>query len=112
MNKLISNKQIRSLAIAAHNVEQHAVLILLGLTVGLAFLYIYFLGSAVVHVVERRETQNTIANVSSQIANLEDEYFKRKSNITGSLAVEMNFEPIESKQFVERSRYLGRADIR
>jgi len=112
MKKIISRKQIRAVVLVAQNIEQHAVLLLLGLIVSLAFLYIYFLGSAVVHVVERREIQNTIANVSSRIATLEVEYFQRKSNITGTLAMEMDFQPVESKQYIERSRYLGRADIR
>ncbi|MBF05100.1 hypothetical protein CL644_00095 [bacterium] len=111
MQKIISKKKIRTVAAVLYVVEQRAVTLLLVALVILVFSYIYFLGSAVVYVVERKEVQRTIANVSSRIATLEVEYFKQKSIVTESLAEEMDFKPIAQKDFVDRTRYLGRAGV-
>ncbi|QSH39504.1 hypothetical protein JXR01_00620 [Candidatus Kaiserbacteria bacterium] len=111
MQKIISKKQIRTVAAVLYAVEQRAVTLLLAALVVLAFLYVYFIGSAVVHVVERKEVQHTIANVSSRIATLEVDYFEQKSTITENLATEMNFKAVAQKDFVDRTRYLGRASV-
>lgn len=111
MQQIISKKQIRTIAVVLYAVEQRAVTLLLAALVILAFSYVYFLGSAVVHVVERKEIQHTIANVSSRIATLEVSYFEQKSIVTENLAREMNFKTVAKKDFVDRTRYLGRASV-
>lgn len=111
MKTIISKRQARTIAVVLYTVEKRAVAILLSLILLLACSYVYFLGTAVVQVVERKEIQHTIANVSSRIATLEVDYFNQKSRITEDLAVEMNFTTLAQKEYVDRTRYLGRAGV-
>ncbi len=107
---LLHRRHVRTIALVLRTIEQRSVALLLCGIMVLGVLYVYFLGSAVVHVVERREIQQTIANVSSHVATLEGEYFDIKSNITNTLAYEMNFTALSEKEYVQRGQYLGRAD--
>ncbi|PCI29615.1 hypothetical protein COB52_02330 [Candidatus Kaiserbacteria bacterium] len=103
MNKL------KTAALIWRHVEQRVFLVLLVLTVGLALLYIYFLGTAVVNAVERKGIQQNIAQASSQIADLEVDYLERKSGISEDLIGTLGFSSIAQKEYVERTRYLGQA---
>ena len=107
---LLHRRHVRTIAFVLRTIEQRSVALLLIGIVLLAVLYIYFLGSAVVHVVERRETQHMTANVSSHVATLEEEYFEVKSTITDTLDTEMNFTTLAQKDYVRREQYLGRAN--
>lgn len=104
--------RVRTLAIALHHGEQRAAGVLLALTVVLAMLYVYFLGSAVVHAVARREVQQDIARTSSHVADLEGRYLQAKNRITEDMAHRMGFRSVAQKEYVERARFLGRADTR
>lgn len=111
MKQIISKKQTRALAVVLYHAEQRAVTILITAIVVLAFSYVYFLGSAVVHVVERKEVEQTIASASSRIATLEVDYFKQKGSITEDLVTTMNFKSVAQKEYVDRTRYLGRVSV-
>lgn len=99
----------RVVALALQNIEKKVVAVLLMGVLIFAVLYMYFLGSAVVHAVVRKEVQHNIADAHSRIAELEVSYLERKDDITTSLAHELGFTSIAQKDFVERVRYLGRA---
>lgn len=103
------NKQVRAIALALHKGEKKAVGLLLILTFLLGFLYIYFLGSAVVHAVVRREVQTDLARINSEIADLEVDYLNRKNDATSELAYTMGLTRVDQKNFIERTRYLGQA---
>jgi hypothetical protein len=103
-------RRAKAVAIILYTAERKAVGALLLCTIALALLYVYFLGSAVVHAVARKEVQQDIAQASSRIAELEVEYLQRKDRITRELASEMGFRSIAQKDYIERARYLGRAD--
>ncbi|MBL4644556.1 MAG: hypothetical protein JKX80_01685 [Candidatus Pacebacteria bacterium] len=111
MKQKTFKQKAKTVAIILHTVQQRTVGLLLILTVLLGVLYIYFLGTAVVHAVERKETQSAIAQASSRIADLEVSYLKGKNKITLDLATDLGFSRIANKEYVERVRYLGRADI-
>lgn len=98
-------------AIALQTIEFHAVKILLAILIVLGLLYVYFLGSAVVHAVVRKEVQQDIAQASSRIAELEVAYLSRKNDVTAELASELGFTHVAHKSYLERSRYLGQANV-
>ncbi len=109
MNKHIHNK-IKAAMVVAHRIEQRAVLLLLAVAVLLAGLYMYFVASAVVHAVVRKDVQDIIAQKHSEVAELEVAYLARKNEITTTRAEELGFTRIAQKSYVERARYIGRAD--
>jgi len=110
MKKKTHNQRAKAVVLILHNAQQQAVGLLLILTVLLSILYVYFLGTAVVHAVERKETQNNIAETHSRIADLEVNYLQGKDAITRDLASELGFRSVAAKDYVTRARYLGRAD--
>jgi len=112
MQKEILKRRLKAVAVVLHNGEQKAAGILLILTVLLALLYVYFLGSAVLNAVVRKEVQHNTAQANSHLAELEVDYLQRKNGITKTLAREMGFSSVGEKEYVERARYLGRADTR
>ncbi|PCH92183.1 hypothetical protein COB18_00645 [Candidatus Kaiserbacteria bacterium] len=112
MHNIITRKRARAVALVLHKAEQQAVGVLLIGILALAFLYVYFVGTAVLHVVERREVQQSIAQEGSRVADLEVSYFKKKGAITFDAASSRNLQAIADKSYFERARYLGHAEIR
>ena len=104
-------KYARVAALVLRRGQQQAVTLLLAGIVLFAFLYVYFLGSAVTHAVVRKEVQQDIAQTSSRIAELEVEYLRRKDAVTTEVAAEMGFTRIAQKDFVERTRYQANAQL-
>ena len=103
----INKRKVAALLLT--NVVQRAVCLLLVALVLLGALYMYFLASAVVHAVVRKEVQHTIAEAHSRIADLEVSYLSRKNGITQEVASNLGFTSVAQKTYVERARYLGRA---
>ena len=103
-------KRVRSIALATHKIEQQAVLLLFVAALVLGGLYVYFVASAVVHAVVRKDVQDDIARVHSEIAELEVVYLQHKDAITLGRANSLGFVTIADKVFIERTRYIGRAD--
>ena len=102
----------RTAAFVLHSAQQRATSILLFGIVLFAFLYVYFVGSAVMHAVVRKEVQQEIAQTSSQIADLEVDYLQRKNAVTEDRAAELGYTHVAYKGYVERERYLGQANVR
>lgn len=69
----------------------------------LVFMYMYFLSMSVVHVVLRKEIMNDVANVESQIAQLEASYITAQHKVSNKIAALENFTENETKIFVSRS---------
>ena len=99
----------RAIALTLYKVEKKVIAVLLVAVFALSALYMYFLASAVLHAVVRKEVQHTIADAHSRIADLEVSYLQRKDTVTESLAADMGFSSVAQKDYVERARYLGRA---
>ncbi len=97
-------------ALALRSAEQKVTGLLFGLVVVLIASYIYFLASAVVFAVERKEVQDMSARVNSRIATLEVAYLQSKAAITEEKARDLGFVTVAHKRFVERARYLGQAN--
>ena len=102
--------KIRAAALVFNTVVQRATVLLAVGIIILALLYMYFLASAVVHAVVRKEVQHTIAEAHSRVADLEVSYLARKNTITHEVAKDLGFKSVAQKSYVERARYLGRAD--
>ncbi|MAZ67773.1 hypothetical protein CL652_03335 [bacterium] len=109
MQKHTLRQRAKALAIVLHKGEQKAAGVFLVLTILLAVLYVYFVGTAVVHAVARKEVQQDLAQFNSRVAELEVDYLSRKNKVTTEMAVEMGLEELTRKDYVERARYLGRA---
>lgn len=78
------------------------VLSLFGMIVVLVGLYIYFLSASILHVVIRKETTRTIAEVSSHIAVLEGRYIEAQHRVSDAVATLEGYEKPAEKIFVNR----------
>ena len=107
-----TRKTSRTRAIALQRIETRIVIALFCAVLCSIGLYIYFVSATIVHAVIAKDAQQEIMNAHSRIAELEVAYLSQKDTITPSLAHELGFIDVTAKHFVERSRYLGRADAR
>ena len=73
------------------------------LCVGVVCLYMYFVSMSVVHVVMRKEVDNQISLVSTQISQLEEEYIERQQSLNISIAAAHGFIAAEEKIFVDKT---------
>lgn len=89
--------------------ERRAAFLLMALALALVVAYIYFLATAVVFAVEHKEVRHAMASAHSRIATMEVEYLHKKASITRNSATSMGLAHITTKDFVERTRYIGRA---
>lgn len=104
------NTRTQTRALVLYRIQQRVIALLVLFAVVLVMLYTYFVGTAVVHAVVRKEVQQDIAEVNSRIAELEVSYLQQKNSVTHELAAEMGFSSVAQKDYVERARYLGRVD--
>ncbi|MEX0917694.1 MAG: hypothetical protein WDZ93_00905 [Candidatus Paceibacterota bacterium] len=65
--------------------------------------YVYFLSASVVHVVIRKEVNNEVALLNSDISKLESEYIKRQHAVSGEIAARKGFVAVNDKIFLDRS---------
>lgn len=76
---------------------------LIGLFVLFAGSYAYFLQSTVQHVVERKNLDNQIAALHSEIGDAEYNYSASVSEVTMKKAEAMGFESVEDTTYVTRA---------
>ncbi len=69
----------------------------------LILLYMYFLSMSVVHVVLRKEINQSVAETSSQIASLEASYIESQHKVSDKIAALNTFTETNDKIFVSRS---------
>jgi hypothetical protein len=67
------------------------------------FSYGYYVRSAIVNIVERQNIENSLADLSSRVLDLESEYIKVKNSITVELAQNMGFITSSNQKFVTKS---------
>lgn len=66
-------------------------------------LYIYFLSLSVTHVVMRKEIQQDISQLNSEISALESRYIAAQHRVSDEIASLQGFQPVEEKIFIDRS---------
>ena len=67
-------------------------------------LYVYFLSASVVHVVMRKEINQEIAQVSSQVSSLESEYIEAQHRVSDDIASMHGYVVTEEKVFIDRTQ--------
>ncbi len=68
-------------------------------------LYSYFMNMSVLNIVERKAAEKNILNISSEISNLEAEYFSKINNINIEFALLNGFEEVEKINFAYRKGF-------
>lgn len=105
-------KQTRSISYKIHGIEKKLWLGFIVLFVGLLSLYVYFVGKSIVNVVVREEIELQIAEVNSELSELELNYIVKKDTINMLFANERGFKSISKKTFVNRGTLVGRSMTR
>lgn len=75
----------------------------LSLLMALFVAYVYFLSASVVHVVIRKEVTGEIAQLNSQVGQLEAEYIQRQHAVSDEIAMQKGFVAVRDKIFLDRS---------
>jgi hypothetical protein len=81
-------------------------MLFLGLSAGLVLLfglYIYFVSASVVHVVMRTETNQEIADISTDISELEGNYIAAQHRVSAEIASLQGYSEAKQKIFIDRS---------
>lgn len=68
----------------------------------LSALYVYFLLSSIVHVVERQELRGQSSKASAEVASLEAKYLAHTEGITEAYARSVGFVAAQNEIFVKR----------
>lgn len=66
-------------------------------------LYMYFVSMSVVHVVMRKEVNQQIIVVNSQISELESQYINAQHGVSVEIASMQGFVKVENKIFLDRT---------
>ncbi len=99
----------RSISYKLHGIERQLCLGFIVLFVALLSLYVYFVGKSIVNVVVREEIEFQIAEVNSDLSELELDYITKKDTINMHLAQAHGFVSISHKTFVNRGTLVGRS---
>lgn len=63
----------------------------------LAFFYVFFLGSMILNIIERKSLESYALTLSSEVGNLELEYLSASEKIDLNLAYSLGFKEIKAK---------------
>lgn len=83
--------------------EKRILIGLLLCCVSLVALYMYFVSATIVHVVVRKEAIKSIAELSSEVAELETAYITAQHTMSESVAAGYGFVAVTEKVFLDRS---------
>ncbi len=67
-------------------------------------LYMYFLSASVVHVVIRKEVNQDIVKLNSEIAELEAEYIFAQHRVSNRIATLEGYQEVDAKVFIDRTQ--------
>jgi hypothetical protein len=102
-------KRARSISNKIYGIEKQILLFLIFLFIALLSLYIYFVGKSIVNVVVREEVEIQIAEINSEISELELDYISKKNSINMAFAQEQGFKSISNKTFINRGTLVGKS---
>ena len=83
--------------------ERTFLMLAAGLLVALVLLYMYFVSTAIVHVVMRKEMDRDIRNLQTQIAALETTYINAQHAVSADIAALQGFTKTPDKIFLDRT---------
>ncbi|MAZ56243.1 hypothetical protein CL653_00420 [bacterium] len=84
--------------------DSKILMMMFGVLVFLALMYMYFVSSTILHTVVRKEVAKSIIELESKIAELETDYILAQNSINTELAIEKGFIPNDNKKlFADRS---------
>ena len=69
-----------------------------------SFAYIYFLCASVAHVVVRKEINQEIASLSSNISGLESKYIQAQHSVSAEIASMHGYVPAETKVYIQPAK--------
>lgn len=75
------------------------------------FVYIFFVNSAIVNIVDRKVLSSEHKNITAHISELESEYFQLQSKITPEYAKDLGFIESDDTMFAVRGSYSGLAQL-
>jgi len=67
------------------------------------FAYIYFVSSAVVDVVMRKEVDDQITQMSTRISHLETSYIEIQHSVSSDIATHKGYVAVSTKTFIDKS---------
>ncbi len=73
---------------------------LMGLSVAMSLIYIFFIGKIVFNIVERKNIENVMRDISSTVSSLQVEYFNLNNKIDLAYAKSIGFSESSSVVFV------------
>lgn len=85
------------------NYEKIACLSLFSLCVGFLVMYMYFLSASVVHVVIRKEFNQDVVVLSSEISELETQYIEAQHHVSDKIASMDGYSEVSEKIFIDRT---------
>jgi len=65
--------------------------------------YMYFVSMSVVNVVMRKEVDNQISYLSTEISQLEEQYIEKQHNLSIAIATHRGFITTEDKIFIDKT---------
>ena len=83
--------------------ESRFFYVALGACLLIVFVYMYLVSMSVVYVVMRKEVDNQIATVSTQVSELEETYIEKQHNLSIAIATELGFIVTEKKIFIDKT---------
>lgn len=83
--------------------DRRYVLGALALVIGLMSFYVYFLSASVIHVVIRKESQQEINKLHTEISHLEAEYIAAQHSMSAEIASLDGYVAIDDKIFIDRN---------
>jgi len=95
---------MKTMALKFNNIEYSRLAItgLIVLLFALVSIYSYFINASVLNVVERKNIENTISTLGSNVSGLETEYFVKVDSVNIDLAISMGFKEMENASFAVR----------
>lgn len=98
----------RSISNKLHGIERRLCISFLMLLFVFLGMYVYFVGKSIVNVVVREEVELHIAEINSEISELELNYIEKKDAINMLFAEENGFKSVSKKTFINRGTLVGR----
>jgi hypothetical protein len=101
------NAVVRSIALRPERSTRVMVIVLFYLCIAMAVLYVYFLGSAVMHAAMRKEAESNLTELSYAVGQMEAEYFKAQSELVPEKGEALGLAAIANKSFADRTIRVG-----
>ena len=90
-----------------HEYERVAIKWLFILLASLVCAYLYFVSASVLNVIARKEALQSMSDITSSIASMEQRYFNLSQSMTKDTASNLGLAPVSSTAYVYRPGTVG-----